>query len=63
MAVIDRAAIIRQKLEGLERYAQLVTSNSFTEETLDELKTNAQSLCDEVKAEADLIKTDIGEWS
>jgi len=63
MAVIDRAAIIRQKLEGLERYARLVISNTFTSETLTELKGNAKDLCDEVKDEADLVKLDIDEWT
>lgn len=63
MAVLDRILVMREKLDEVARYTQLVTTNSFTPETLDELKANAKSLCDEAKGELDFIKADIANWS
>lgn len=62
MAVLDRLVAVRAKLDEIARYTELVTRNSFTDDTLEELKGNAKSLCDEAKGELDLIKADIGNW-
>lgn len=62
MAVDDRITAIQQKLEAVQRYNRLASSTTFSEGTLDELMDKAKALCDEVKDELDLIKTDIGEW-
>lgn len=61
MAVEDRLGTVQQRIEGIRRYARLIISNSFTTETLAELKGNAKDLCDDTKAEVDLIKNDIDE--
>lgn len=63
MAIEDRISQVQALLGRLRRYTQLVISDGFTEETLDELKGNAKSICDEAKAEIDLIKIDIGNWT
>lgn len=51
MAVEDRLAQVQTHLESLRRYARLVIADGFTPATLDELKTNAKSICDAIKAE------------
>ena len=61
MAVEDRLGTVHQHTEGIRRYARLIISNTFTPETLAELKGNAKDLCDNAKAELDLIKNEIDE--
>jgi len=63
VAVEDRLAQVQTHLESLRRYARLVIADGFTPATLDELKTNAKSICDAIKAEINLIKTDIDGWT
>jgi len=61
MAVEDRLRTLREKVDEIQRYARLVISNTFSPETLTELKGHAKDFCDEAKAELDLIKNDIDE--
>lgn len=61
MAVEDRLGKVHEQIEGIRRYARLIVSNSFTPDTLTELKGNAKDLCDSAKAELDLVKNDIDE--
>jgi len=61
MALEDRLGTVYQQIEGIRRYARLIISNSFTPDTLAELKGNAKDLSDSAKAELDLIKNDIDE--
>jgi len=63
MAVEDRIAVVQALLDGIKRYARLVQGNSFTEDTLSELKGNAKDVCNEAKSEIDSTKTDIDNWS
>lgn len=44
-------------------YDKLVTENSLEPTTVDDMKGNAKDLCNVIKAEADLIKTEIDRWS
>jgi len=59
MAVEDRLGTVAQQLEGTRRYIRLIIGNTFSPDTLTELKANAKDLCDAARAELDLIKDDI----
>ena len=63
MAVEDRISQVQNLLERLRRYTRLVISDGFTDETLAELRNNAKSICNDIKAEIGLIKTDIDGWT
>jgi len=61
MSVEDRLGIVQQQIERTRRYVRLVIGNTFSPDTLDELKNNAKDLCDDAKAELDLVKNEIDE--
>ena len=63
MAVEDRISQVLEQLERLRRYTRLVINDGFSDATLTELKTNAKTICDDIKAEVDQIKTDINGWT
>lgn len=63
MAVENRVERIRQLLDKIRRYNQLVVEDSLELTTLADLKGNVKDLCDQIKDEADQIKASADQWA
>lgn len=61
MAIETRVNRIVTLLADVKRY-NTVRQNSFTQDALNEMKTNAKDDLDEVKDEVDLIKSEVDNW-
>lgn len=62
MAMDDRIEIVRQLLERVRNYNRLIVNDNFEVSTIDDMKGNAKDICDAIKDEVDLIKTEIDGW-
>lgn len=62
MAVVDRLERIGRLVDRIRNYNRLVLEDSLEPTTLEDLKGNVEDLCDEIKVEADQIKTEVGHW-
>ena len=62
MAIEDRIIQVKHLLYRVSNYNRLVASDSFEPGTIDDMKGNAKSLCDQAKAEIDNIKSEINQW-
>ncbi len=62
MSIAERIARIRSLLDRLHSYEHLIDANNFESDTVDDIKGNAKDLCDEIKIEADSIKTEVDQW-
>ena len=62
MAIEVRVERIRGQIDKIRRYNQLVVEDSLLPATIEDIQGNAKDLCNEIKAEADLIKTEIDQW-
>ncbi len=62
MSIAERIARVRSLLDRLHSYEHLIEADNFESGTVDDMKGNAKNLCDEIKAEADSIKTEINQW-
>jgi len=63
MTIGVRLERIRGLIDRIRRYNHLIAEDSLQPTTVDDMKGKAKDLCDEIRAEADLIKNDIDQWS
>lgn len=62
MAVQDRLERISKLVDKIRRYNQLVVEDSLEPTTVVDMQGNVKDLCNEIKGEADQIKTEVGQW-
>ena len=62
-AIDDEIASMRIKLDRIHQYDSVIASDNFEPETVEDIKGNAKALCDEIKTEADIIKSSVDLWS
>ena len=58
----DNIRNIKRLLEKLEAYDNLITGDNFEPATVTDMKENAKGVCNQIKAEVDQIKAEIGQW-
>lgn len=62
MSIGDRIGVVRGLLDRIIAYDHMVASDSFTPDTITDMKGNAKDICDAVKSETDNIKIEIDQW-
>jgi len=62
MALQDSIEKVKQALNRVGVYGNLIAQNNFLPGTIDDMKNNAKDLCGEAKAEIDEIKKEIDKW-
>lgn len=63
MTIEIRVERIRGLIDKIRRYNRLVVEDSLEPTTLEDMEGNVDTLCDEIKAEADQIKVEAGQWT
>lgn len=63
MAIEDKIDGAKRLLDKVKVYNRLIIEDSLEPATIDDIKGNAKTLCDNVKVEIDNIKAEIGQWS
>jgi len=63
MSIEERVAEVRKSLDMIQQYERMVANNNFEPGTIADMKGNAKDICDVVKSEMDVIKSEINDWS
>ena len=57
-----RITTVVSLLQRIQQYETIIETDDFEPATIDDMQSNAKDICNEVKAEVDLIKAEIGHW-
>ncbi|MBA7695230.1 hypothetical protein ES703_103852 [subsurface metagenome] len=62
MTIPEKCDRVSALLDRLKRYDAIVRNDNFTDEALNELKSNAKGIVDEAKDELVEIKAEVDNW-
>ncbi len=63
MNIEEYIAQVRSGLDRLSQYEHMIDANNFESDTVEDMKGNAEDICDQLKTIIDDIKAAVDQWS